>query len=229
MRPLIRNLAITLGAACLGSLASTAGAACAGFADVPDNDPFCQDIAWAKNRGITLGCGVNLYCPTEATTRAQMAAFLHRFASTSAAMHWVDVGDTFVGRAGPGFSLELVVANVRVLVPMEATDPRGYKLRYADAKFDFEAQGCTGRRYFKPLGGNFGAATLAVVSPAPMNVNFAYIAGPLDPQPFIASEGDLSSGTLACTELSSPGFRSARYQAVGPYALPPIAFPLLLR
>lgn len=229
MRPLIRTLA-ALAVASVSSLVPGAHAApCAGFTDVADNDPFCPDIGWAKNRGISQGCATGLYCPNDATTRAQMAAFLHRFGATSAAMHWVDVGDTFVGRAGPGFSIELTVANARVLLPMEAAEPRGYKLRYADAKFDFEAQGCAGRRYFKPLGGNFGAANLAVVSPAPMNVNFAYIAGPLDPQPFVASEGDLSSGTLVCTDLAAPGFRTARYQAVGPYPLPPIAFPLLLR
>jgi hypothetical protein len=48
------------------------------FADVPPGHvafPFVADMA---ARAITLGCGGNLYCPNDAVTRGQMAAFLVR-------------------------------------------------------------------------------------------------------------------------------------------------------
>jgi hypothetical protein len=58
--------------------ASTASAqTCAGFTDTP-NDGFCPSIQWIKNRGVTLGCGVNLYCPAGFVRRDQMAAFMNR-------------------------------------------------------------------------------------------------------------------------------------------------------
>lgn len=59
---------------------AAAGAApCAGFTDVDDSSSFCTSVAWMKNRGITLGCtSATLYCPNDAVTRLQMAAFLYR-------------------------------------------------------------------------------------------------------------------------------------------------------
>ena len=29
---------------------------CAGFTDVDDTSPFCPNVEWLSNRGITLGC-----------------------------------------------------------------------------------------------------------------------------------------------------------------------------
>ena len=53
-------------------------APCAGFVDVDDTSPFCANVAWIKNRGVTLGCDANLYCPDASVTRLAMAAFLNR-------------------------------------------------------------------------------------------------------------------------------------------------------
>ena len=53
-------------------------APCAGFTDVDDSSPFCADVEWIANRGITLGCGGGLYCPNTSVTRLAMAVFLHR-------------------------------------------------------------------------------------------------------------------------------------------------------
>lgn len=53
---------------------------CEPFADVPATHPFCADIQWMFNRGVTLGCAPGLFCPTLPTPREQMAAFLHRLA-----------------------------------------------------------------------------------------------------------------------------------------------------
>ena len=54
------------------------GAPCAGFTDVDDGSSFCVNVAWIKNRGITLGCTETTYCPQDYVTRLQMAAFLYR-------------------------------------------------------------------------------------------------------------------------------------------------------
>jgi hypothetical protein len=54
-------------------------APCAGFSDVDDTSPFCASVAWMKNRGVTFGCGDGTtYCPGDAVTRLQMAAFMKR-------------------------------------------------------------------------------------------------------------------------------------------------------
>ena len=53
------------------------------FDDVPVGDLFCGYITWAAQNGITLGCAIidanhRLYCPNDAVTRSQMAAFVNR-------------------------------------------------------------------------------------------------------------------------------------------------------
>jgi hypothetical protein len=53
-------------------------APCVGFTDVEDTSLFCPNVEWLKNRSITLGCGANQYCPTEAVSRLAMAAFMNR-------------------------------------------------------------------------------------------------------------------------------------------------------
>jgi uncharacterized repeat protein (TIGR03803 family) len=46
------------------------------FADVPCPSPFADWIEDLVNRGIAAGCGGGNFCPTNATTRGQMAPFL---------------------------------------------------------------------------------------------------------------------------------------------------------
>jgi hypothetical protein len=63
------------------SLPSLADAQCVGFTDVagvPFSNPTCQNVAWMKNRAITLGCTPTLYCPFDNVNRLQMAAFMNR-------------------------------------------------------------------------------------------------------------------------------------------------------
>ncbi len=53
------------------------------FTDVPSTHPFCTDITWMAQRGVTLGCAMlnatqRLYCPDQGVRRDQMAAFMHR-------------------------------------------------------------------------------------------------------------------------------------------------------
>ena len=46
------------------------------FADVPCSSPFAPWVNELVARGVTAGCGGGLYCPTNPTTREQMAVFL---------------------------------------------------------------------------------------------------------------------------------------------------------
>ena len=46
------------------------------FGDVPASSGFCRWIEELARRGITAGCGGGNYCPAQAVTREQMAAFL---------------------------------------------------------------------------------------------------------------------------------------------------------
>lgn len=52
-----------------------------GFFDVPNSFTFSTHIAWLADEGITSGCNPsanNLFCPTRAVTRGQMAVFLSK-------------------------------------------------------------------------------------------------------------------------------------------------------
>lgn len=51
---------------------------CAGFTDVLSDSPSCPAIAWAKENGITTGCGQGRFCPKDPVTREQMVLMLYR-------------------------------------------------------------------------------------------------------------------------------------------------------
>lgn len=48
------------------------------FSDVPTTAFYHNAVEWVKNRGITAGCAVGLYCPNDAVTRGTMAVFLQK-------------------------------------------------------------------------------------------------------------------------------------------------------
>lgn len=53
------------------------------FTDVPDSNTFHEDIGWLADAGVTFGCNPptnDQFCPGDAVTRAQMSAFMRRFA-----------------------------------------------------------------------------------------------------------------------------------------------------
>ena len=57
------------------------------FDDVASTHPFCTDITWMAQRGVTLGCTTldpnhRLYCPNDSVTRGQMAAFMRRLGTS---------------------------------------------------------------------------------------------------------------------------------------------------
>ncbi|MFO1310504.1 MAG: hypothetical protein U1F41_00400 [Burkholderiales bacterium] len=70
---------IVAGIAALGFRAEPATAApCAGFADVDEAALYCSAVEWLKNREVTLGCDIGLYCPAAPVNRASMALFMKR-------------------------------------------------------------------------------------------------------------------------------------------------------
>ncbi len=91
-------------------------APCAGFTDVDSTDPFCTQVAWVKNRGITLGCtSATLYCPNAAVTRLQMALFMYRQGNVTVQLG----GNTAGGTARLGTTdfqpVEIIANNLRAL------------------------------------------------------------------------------------------------------------------
>ncbi|HET8589014.1 MAG TPA: fibronectin type III domain-containing protein, partial [Nakamurella sp.] len=59
--------------------ATPSGAECpAPFLDVPSTNPFCADITWMKDNGITNGYPDGTYRPVAPTTRGMMAGFVYR-------------------------------------------------------------------------------------------------------------------------------------------------------
>jgi S-layer homology domain len=55
------------------------------FGDVPNSNPFHNDISAIALAGITTGCGGGNFCPNGSLTRAQEAAFIHRASGRVAA------------------------------------------------------------------------------------------------------------------------------------------------
>ena len=78
----MRILTSLLAALALAISMSAQAAPCGGFTDVDGSNPgivpFCASVEWIRNRGVTLGCETNLYCPSNNVSRLQMAAFLKR-------------------------------------------------------------------------------------------------------------------------------------------------------
>ena len=82
MHPAV-NRSLLTGVVLAVLVALPAGAAINRFTDVPDTNVFVDDIEWLAESGVTSGCNPptnDLFCPTAAVTREQMAAFLHRLA-----------------------------------------------------------------------------------------------------------------------------------------------------
>lgn len=69
---LITGVLVALMAFPLGVIASHQ------FADVPNSNPYHNDIDAIADAGVTTGCGGANYCPDDFVTREQMAAFINR-------------------------------------------------------------------------------------------------------------------------------------------------------
>lgn len=56
---------------------------CGPFIDVSAQDSFCDNVQWIYNRGITLGCTSDQYCPSQFVSRVQMAIFMNRLGNVT--------------------------------------------------------------------------------------------------------------------------------------------------
>lgn len=73
-----RPVRILAGVLAGSTLVATLAWASHRFADVPTSASYHAAVDWIADRGVTLGCATNLYCPDGLVTRAQMALFMQR-------------------------------------------------------------------------------------------------------------------------------------------------------
>lgn len=52
------------------------------FHDVDEDDAHASSVEWMEQVGLTYGCGPDRFCPDRAVSRAQLASFLQRLASS---------------------------------------------------------------------------------------------------------------------------------------------------
>jgi len=100
-----------------GLLAAPAATAqnCTPFTDVLASDPFCANIQWMFNRGITLGCAANQYCPAQFVRRDQMAAFMNRLGDL--------VQNRVTGSCAVGNYIRAIAADGTVTCGTDASGP----------------------------------------------------------------------------------------------------------
>lgn len=86
------------------------------FSDVPTSSTYHQAISNIFQRGITGGCGGTKYCPNQAVTRGQMAAFIDRvFKAKGTALGYASVEAN--GTVSTGYARNLgVVSATHTLV-----------------------------------------------------------------------------------------------------------------
>lgn len=136
MRPHLRLLSVITVLFLLS--VSVSVSAQAPFEDVDDDDVFADDVRWMWDNGITFGCNPpanTLYCPDDDTTRAEDAAFFHRFAESRAVdAGWLvghPIGDFVLGIDLPGLIRDWVERNQDELEgdrgPRGEQGPRGLR------------------------------------------------------------------------------------------------------
>lgn len=74
------------------------------FADVPNGNIFHGDIDALVDAGVTAGCGGGNYCPNQAVTRGQMAAFMNRLGALAPGKPPVVNADRIDGLDSSAFS-----------------------------------------------------------------------------------------------------------------------------
>ena len=106
---------IAAGAALAASATVVEAQICTPFTDVASGDGFCGSIQWMYNRGITLGCAENQYCPAQFVRRDQMAAFMFRLGNVVHQQGGNAFGATAVLGTTDAHAIDVRVANERVM------------------------------------------------------------------------------------------------------------------
>jgi len=173
------------------------------FSDVPASNVFHDDVAWLADAGVTFGCNPpanDRFCPDDAVTRAQMAAFLHRFADMPV--------ETTIAIDQVGF------------LPIRENDS------YLD--YDYNAVGTIGRTSPKPMGASVALPDGATVTG--FSATFCDSTNAADytarlirrPDPAVSgayaevmaeatSSGDGCSITVATSEIENPVVDTTHY------------------
>lgn len=139
-------VALLIGGLVSGSPAPAAGAN--PFTDISDSK-FRNDIDWAYNNGITVGCAPTRFCPNGLVTREQMATFISRMfglASTSEDFFTDDEASKHEGAIN-----RVAAAGITVGCATSRYCPKGLVTRAQMASFIARAAGLTtgaGRNYF---------------------------------------------------------------------------------
>jgi hypothetical protein len=81
------------------------------FGDVPDSNPFHNDISAIALAGITTGCGGGNFCPTGTLTRQQEAAFIHRASGR------VGADDAYSLAVAPGVDVNVAALTITTGIP----------------------------------------------------------------------------------------------------------------
>lgn len=223
---------IAIAAVLLVAASNVWAAPCAGFTDVEDTSPFCASVEWIKNRRITQGCTATEYCPNAPLTRLQMAAFMARFGTSSAAMYWVDESGAFVGRLGPEMTLETTIGGKRVLLAMRGSLPTGGRVPGPYGELYYEEPNCTGRALFPGATGagrvfNAGAETFVAGIWNPVTSDYTYyVSGELVSPPITVLSRRFDGGGCGTENLVVT--RAELREALGPY-LVDIPQPLFLK
>ena len=129
---MLRALAATVGVLLIGSTSTGIAAPCGGFTDVDDANPatapFCANVTWVKNRGITLGCpstGAPHYCPNDPVSRLQMAAFMNRLGNVTFQQDGNAFGAVAKVGATDAFGVEILAGGKRAIrAEPNASSPR---------------------------------------------------------------------------------------------------------
>lgn len=90
------------------------------FDDVPDSNVFHDDITWLAEAGVTAGCNPpenSEFCPSDAVTREQMAAFMRRLAENQV----VDA-DTVDGRQADELSPSVFTVRAAGMISTSFSD-----------------------------------------------------------------------------------------------------------
>jgi hypothetical protein len=119
----MRRFALLLAVAFPFISTSAAAQSCAGFTDVLASSPYCPDVTWIAQYGVTKGCAPSQFCPNQNVTRLQMAAFMHRLGENPS---FVNGGNAFGATAVLGTSdnqsLTILTNNQPTLRLIPATD-----------------------------------------------------------------------------------------------------------
>lgn len=110
------------------------------FQDVPDDSPFHDDVEAVASAGVTEGCAPDRYCPGNAVTRRQMAAFLNRLGALEPGSNPVVNADRVDGRHARDMAWTAGVP-IQVLTRIEhidVTNPENDSVQCVPNVSDFE-------------------------------------------------------------------------------------------